>query len=232
MKRLVKSYTSFHKRERIGLVGLLAILALLIITRMSLSNFTTVKPDEIKRQQLSAKWQAVQQNKSSEKQVEREAGYYAKSTSAIDNELINNSSSLVLKPELFAFDPNTLDSAGFRKLGLKEKTTSNLLRWRAKGKVFKSKEELRAVYTLSEEEYLGLEHYIKIKQTSIDKKINLNTADSTTLVYLNGIGPRLAHRIIEYRKKNGPFLSYDQLYEVYRFPDSVFRRLQKESTLN
>ncbi len=44
--------------------------------------------------------------------------------------------------------------------------------------------------------------------------ININTADREELDILDGIGPALADRIIEYRENNGPFESADELTEV------------------
>jgi len=50
--------------------------------------------------------------------------------------------------------------------------------------------------------------------------IELNTADSLTLLSLNGIGPTFAGRIIKYRKLLGGFVKKDQLAEVYGFKDN------------
>lgn len=45
--------------------------------------------------------------------------------------------------------------------------------------------------------------------------VNINTADADTLVkILKGVGPAKAEAIVEYRKKNGPFKSPDQLADV------------------
>jgi competence protein ComEA len=44
--------------------------------------------------------------------------------------------------------------------------------------------------------------------------ININTADAATLETLPRIGPALAAAIIEYREKNGPFRSVDELAQV------------------
>jgi competence protein ComEA len=46
------------------------------------------------------------------------------------------------------------------------------------------------------------------------KKININTADALELDSLPGIGPSLAAKIIEYRQKNGPFNSVEDLLLV------------------
>ncbi len=44
--------------------------------------------------------------------------------------------------------------------------------------------------------------------------VNVNTADSGTLVSLQGIGPVLAERIISFRQKNGDFTDSSDLIKV------------------
>ncbi len=56
--------------------------------------------------------------------------------------------------------------------------------------------------------------------------IDINTADSTAWVALNGIGPGFAKRIITYREKLGGFYKVDQLKEVYGL-DSVWVKENK-----
>ncbi|XZF14011.1 helix-hairpin-helix domain-containing protein [Chitinophagaceae bacterium MMS25-I14] len=141
---------------------------------------------------------------------------------------------------LFAFDPNTVDSTAMRQLGFAARTAHLLINWRLKGKHFYSKEDLRSLYTLTAEQYQTLEPYIQIAESSrpsytreyqpfqrvaIPDIIDLNHTDSAMLERLNGIGPTLAHKIIERRKALGGFNSITQLQEIYRFPDTVFRQL-------
>ena len=47
-----------------------------------------------------------------------------------------------------------------------------------------------------------------------DKIININTADVSELMELEGIGEKKAEDIIEYRLKNGKFRSAEELTEV------------------
>ena len=44
--------------------------------------------------------------------------------------------------------------------------------------------------------------------------VDLNSADAKTLESLNGVGPAKAAAIVEYRAKNGPFKSVDDLEKV------------------
>ncbi|WP_252865316.1 ComEA family DNA-binding protein [Mobiluncus mulieris] len=56
--------------------------------------------------------------------------------------------------------------------------------------------------------------------------MNLNTADATDLQTLSGIGPALAQRILDYRKKNGQFHSIEQLDEVSGIGPAMMERLR------
>lgn len=64
------------------------------------------------------------------------------------------------------------------------------------------------------------------RMTEPRRPVEINTADSTELVRLRGIGPSFARAIIRYRSALGGFLSLDQLAEVYILsdkPDAVER---------
>lgn len=175
MKDLIKSYLSFTRRERMGLIALLVLLLVLIIVKASMHLWIKPAIDNAQQQKLLAAWNAYK----SESKNNISKNYYKTDSNNANmrtDGVIHHPDSPKAKryntyqqPEqtkgtLFPFDPNTLDSAGFRRLGLRERTTAILLHWRNKGKVFRHKEELRKVYTLTEEDYQRLEPYIRIKE--------------------------------------------------------------------
>jgi DNA uptake protein ComE-like DNA-binding protein len=53
-------------------------------------------------------------------------------------------------------------------------------------------------------------------------RIDINTADSMTIVKLPGIGPVLSVRIIKYRRLLGGFARVEQLKEVYGLPAETY----------
>lgn len=54
--------------------------------------------------------------------------------------------------------------------------------------------------------------------------VELNTASKQLLSYVSGLGPGLAEKIVEYRKKNGAFRSKGELLNVSRFGDKAFEQ--------
>ncbi|TFH36016.1 MAG: hypothetical protein E4G95_06220, partial [Bacteroidia bacterium] len=55
----------------------------------------------------------------------------------------------------------------------------------------------------------------------------INSADSSRLVELKGIGPVLSGRIIKYRRLLGGFVSVSQLTEVYGIDSALVKSLSK-----
>lgn len=55
--------------------------------------------------------------------------------------------------------------------------------------------------------------------------VELNSADTTTLQLLHGIGPAFARRIVNYRERLGGFVSTAQLLEVYGFTPELLSHI-------
>ena len=145
-----------------------------------------------------------------------------------------NEISAVLQP----FDPNTADSVLLRQLGLPVYIVRNILKYRAKGGVFRSPESFSRIYGLKEEVYQKLKPYITIAplvsvshvRTDTFRQlkdtipyipkyeegtiVDLNKADTSILKRIPGIGSTLARMIVVYRQRLGGFYDVSQLQEV------------------
>jgi len=63
--------------------------------------------------------------------------------------------------------------------------------------------------------------------------VNLNSADAATLAQeLDGIGPAKAQAIVDYRQKNGPFRSAEDLLKVDGIGDKVLEQNRGNIRLN
>ena len=125
------------------------------------------------------------------------------------------------KVESFRFDPNTVSLADLVRLGLSERQAESIENYRSKGGRFSSKADFKKMYVVSDSLYERLEPFIDIP------KVELNTADSTTLVSLRGIGPFYARKIMEYREQLGGYYSPEQVLEVYGMDEERFAPLRE-----
>ncbi len=154
------------------------------------------------------------------------------------------------KAERFAFDPNTADSTQLLRLGLRPFIVRNIYKYRAKGGRFRKPEDFARMYGLGKEEYKSLEPYIKISsdyqpassliseteksglpkdslrypvKLSVGEHIALNTADTTTLKRVPGIGSGYARAIVNYRNRLGGYVDVNQLLEIKGIPPEALQ---------
>ena len=152
--------------------------------------------------------------------------------------------------EVFPFDPNTADSTQLARLGLQHWQIRNIYRYRAAGGVYRKKEDFARLYGLTVKDYRRLEPYIRISSDyqpaatlvaheahephephkphepypqKIDstQHIVLNTADTTELKRVPGIGSYYAKEIVRYGRWLGGYVSVEQLDEIDQFPTSA-----------
>ena len=66
---------------------------------------------------------------------------------------------------------------------------------------------------------------------AVEGKVDLNTASVKELQSLKGIGKILAERIVEYREKNGPFTSIDELKRTKGLGKTTFENIKGDITV-
>ncbi len=148
----------------------------------------------------------------------------------------------------FLFNPNALSLEDGKKLGLKEYQIKTIQNYLSKGGKFRKKEDFKKMYCINEQEYAILEPYIHIPVESnagimppsgankyVAKKdflVDLNSADTTDLKELKGIGGGFANRIIKYRKLLGGFYSQSQLLEVWGFTADMLAKIESSLIIN
>lgn len=149
---------------------------------------------------------------------------------------------------LTAFDPNTADSTQLLALGLAPWQVRNIYRYRAKGGVYRTKADFARLYGLTAQKYKELEPYIRIEgdfrpaaevygksaataavrdtlrypvKIEPGEHIVLNTADTSALKRVPGIGSGFARAIVSYGQRLGGYVSVEQLREIGNFPESA-----------
>lgn len=137
------------------------------------------------------------------------------------------------------FDPNTVDSIRLLHLGFQPWQAKNMMKYRAKGGIYRKKEDLKKLYGMTDSMYLALEPYIQISMDGFQgngrdqqdeikiilQSFNPNTADSCTLVRL-GFKPWQAKNILKYRAKGGKYRKAEDLKRLYGMTDSMYTALE------
>jgi DNA uptake protein ComE-like DNA-binding protein len=230
IKSFLFNFFHFNKQERNGVFVLCLIIVILFATRLVIP---LLKNDNNTVQLITI-------NPSAPSIINEE-------TQQIENNSVISDSQLKVPNERFVFNPNTITEEDAQKLGLSKKLSATLINFRNKGGKFFKPEDLKKLYGLSPELYKELESYVLIPNStheikrdtvyptrSFEKKaytktvVEINTADSLSIVYLKGIGPGFTKRIMKYRSMLGGFHSVNQLKEVYGMTDSTFALLSSQ----
>jgi len=215
VKRELKNYFTFNKKERNGILLLSFVLLVLVVFY-----------------QFSYLLKTKQQTDFSD---------FKKAIAEFD--YIKESKEVVKEVSLFYFNPNTLDDQGWIALGLPEGKLKVLRNYQKSGGYFKQKEDLQSCYAIGDDFYNTIKDYVSIPKTKkpatinhqpkiTNKIIELNKADNLTLISIKGIGPFYAKQIINYRDELGGFLSFSQFAEIWGLEKLDVEKLQKQTIID
>ncbi len=249
MKKIITQYFSFTKKERTGTFVLLFLILFFILLPFFYSFFIKNKPTDSTSFEKEIAALKIKQQDSANKYVRKSfdednyQNYYQPSEKNYYDKIANG--------ELFYFDPNTATTADWQKLGVKDKTITTIQKYLSKGGHFYKPEDIGKIWGLRQDEIKRMLPYIQIatKQniytpsssppaTTYEKPkytptiIDINTADTSTLIALPGIGSKLSARIISFREKLGGFYSTNQVAETFGLPDSTFQKIKLRLTVN
>ncbi|MFV2007739.1 MAG: ComEA family DNA-binding protein [Longimicrobiales bacterium] len=128
-------------------------------------------------------------------------------------------------------DPNTASEVDLDRLpGVGAATALAIVRERASSGGFRSPDELLRVRGIGPTTLERIRPHLEVsviprrfarrtfengaRATEATRRVDLNRADSASLLVLPGIGPSLAGRILAYRKQQGPFRRVEELVNV------------------
>lgn len=225
MKRILREYFSFSKKER---RAFLLLLSLLVLFAAAPYFYPVKKTVPVVSQALA---ELVTQNSGQP--------YPPKDYPATD---LANTPAPINKP--FVFDPNTIDESGWRRLGLPDKTIRTILHYRDRGGRFRKPADIGKIWGMPAADKERLIPYVRIpeeqgnppwqrfqtekpgKKITDTVMIPINTASAAEWEILPGIGPVLANRIVRYREKIGGFGSVEQVAKTYGITDSLFQQIK------
>ena len=124
------------------------------------------------------------------------------------------------KYENFPFDPNTASVDDLMRLGFSQKQAQSIDNYRQKGGRFRRKSDFARSYVVEDSVFQRLEKYINIP------KIDINSADSVTLITLPGIGKFFAGKIVSYRRELGGYSYPEQLMDIWHFDREKYDNLK------
>ncbi len=237
MKRIIKSYFSYSRRQLRGIFVMLSLIILVFIAPIVYNLFSSDKV-----------WDHSEYKETIEKIL------MANQSKEVDLNPI--------KPVLSPFNPNSASKEDLLKLGFTDKQTATLLKYRKSGGKFYSNEDLKKVYGITDDFYKTIKPFILIPEelqksdfkkskdtiSRVKKKehkeyltynepilnisVELNSADSIELIKIPGIGPSYAKRIIAFRLFVGGFYEKEQLLEVFGFTTEMIKKIEPYITID
>ena len=243
MKRLIQDYLTFNKADRNGIIVLLCFIFSLLIFFNLMEHFSP--KETIDFSGFEASLREIEANKS-KLMNQKKAFKSMQSGSAFESSPVPTTNP---SASIEAIDPNNATKEQWLAIGLNEKQIRTIFNFEAKGGSFKTKEDLKKIYGISESLFESIKDHLYLPanqgisekwRKSRNKKdvvnhikkgkngiapIELNASDTAMLIQLKGIGPGFARRIIKYRERLGGFVSVEQLYEVWGLDSTLVAAL-------
>lgn len=226
MKKFFRNYFSFNQVELKGIRVLLVILVILIAFYF-LMPFIFQKKSNFDFTSYKEQVKAFMDSAIVDSSFENQEYYHKKYNDYISREynVENNGANF----QMTSFDPNGLPKEIWIQMGLSEKQAQVIKNYEAKGGKFKTKEDVKKQFVISEVFYAKIEPYIvfaEINDELVSEQaplsIDVNHATKEDFMLINGVKDYLADGIIKYRERLGGFISIEQLKEVKYLSERIY----------
>ncbi len=228
----MKHYFNFTKSQKVGVVALSCIIFIQIILLNSSEIRTVPNPIVVDNSKYLFKNDQFNQKDNKSKKQNQKINYHL-------------------------FDPNVFNVEDWVSYGFSNKQAQSIVNYKNKIKGFKTKNDLKKVYVISDDKFKELEPFIKIDETKFQNKkeewtkndksnqnfervnhkqfkiiADLNTSSIENLKQVVGIGEYSAKNIIKFRNKIGGYHSINQLKEVYGITDENLELIKQQVSID
>jgi competence ComEA-like helix-hairpin-helix protein len=160
MKKLLKSYLSFTRTEKMGLIGLCSLLLVFILTRLTMHLWVHPAIDADKERKLVTAWETF---KRSQPRIKNDSEVQGKND--FEDAFDENES-----PMPGIINLNTTDSATLVRLkGIGPATASKIIAWRNEYGPFKSIDQLSEIRHFPEATFEMLKKHLTIDEVDNSK---------------------------------------------------------------
>lgn len=145
-------------------------------------------------------------------------------------------------PKIYPFNPNFLTDFKGHQLGMSVDEIDKLLAFRAKGNYINSVKQFQEITGANDSLLAKISPYFKFPEWTSSKKNegtsysgntiekiitknDINLASAADLKMINGIGEKLAKRIVDYRIKLQGFSFNDQIFEVWALDKEIANKV-------
>jgi DNA uptake protein ComE-like DNA-binding protein len=217
----MKSYFTFSKGQKIGVVTLAVIIIIQILFLNKGSGISIPDPFVISAEQYRI----------------------IDSSIAESNYKKNQKYNFKKDYKLVKFDPNNYSSSDWKSIGFSEKQANIIVNYKNKIGGFKKKSDIEKVFVISEKKYKELKPFLNIKEMKVIdnfelkkeaviikplKVYELNSASIIELISISGIGEFTAKGIIKHKDLIGGFHSISQLKEIYGIENDNYDKIIKQ----
>lgn len=222
----IKSFLTYSRSERNGTILLAALLLILIVASFIFRPISSSSiADKETYEKIDSFFRSVQY-------VEPDAEINSK------RNVLSEELPIPKEIKLFKFNPNTISIDSLIDLGLSAKQAQVVVNYRNKGGQFRSSDDFSKIHVIDSSTFQRLKPWIEIPQATIASAdtakevkptilVELNSADTLSLIKLKGIGRSFARRIVTYRGLLGGFYNINQLYEVYGLNPDIVNSLKQ-----